>query len=267
MRRIFLIPLLLISLALRAAAQDGLAARNEAFLRTVRSGDRDAAAAFFPRRGEWTWVQALRDAPAGQPPSIRRFAAADARAAIGERGPACWSFQRGNGAVGPPETYLGMQAEMHGTRWRRVRGNRFVPPGQSAASPVFVEWRREDGRWVLSSFGDVDHYGGPHVAGVPTYLVRDTASPLPPMPVYVTGEPWFVNNEYYVFEGRVYLKYGRPRPIDPALLHRVGRRGMVGVYAERGAPGPYGVVLVLYFPTAPGEFQPYPIAEAPLSCG
>jgi hypothetical protein len=44
---------------------------------------------------------------------------------------------------------------MHrGTGWRRVRGNRFVPPGASASSAIFVEWRREGDRWVVSAFGD-----------------------------------------------------------------------------------------------------------------
>ena len=39
--------------------------------------------------------------------------------------------------------------------------------------------------------------------------------------------------------------------------------------AERGEPepGPDGFFEVLYIPSAPGEYQPYTIGEAPLSCG
>jgi hypothetical protein len=41
-----------------------------------------------------------------------------------------------------------------GREWRRVTSTRFVPPGASRFSPVFVEWRREGERWVVSAVGD-----------------------------------------------------------------------------------------------------------------
>lgn len=41
-----------------------------------------------------------------------------------------------------------------GTAWRRVTPTRFVPPGAPRSSPVFVEWRREGERWVVSAVGD-----------------------------------------------------------------------------------------------------------------
>jgi hypothetical protein len=46
------------------------------------------------------------------------------------------------------------QVMMRGVEWRRVSGTRFVPPGETAASAIFVEWRREGSKWVVSSFGD-----------------------------------------------------------------------------------------------------------------
>lgn len=42
----------------------------------------------------------------------------------------------------------------HRRPWRRVRGARFVPPGASAGSATYVEWRREGDRWVIAAFGD-----------------------------------------------------------------------------------------------------------------
>ncbi|HEX8244638.1 MAG TPA: hypothetical protein VF541_14125 [Longimicrobium sp.] len=46
-------------------------------------------------------------------------------------------------------------------RWRRVRGNRFVPVGDPNSAGFFVEWRREGGRWVVSAFGDESFGEGP----------------------------------------------------------------------------------------------------------
>jgi hypothetical protein len=266
-RRLPLIVLLALAVpsAVRAQAGDGLRERNHAFLRALHTGARDSIAAeFFPRAGEWTWVHTLEGAPATSRVTTRRFAAGETRRTIGTGGPACWSFEPGwDGGVSLAEPLLlGVQATAH-TRWRRVGGNRFVPPGASAASPVFVQWRREDGRWVVSSFGDAEAWEGPPLAGIPADLVRDTVTELPPTPVYATSERWFVNNEPFVFGGRHYFRYRQPRAIDPDLLHRVGRRGMVGVYAERGGPD---LMDVLYIPTAKGEYQPYD-TEGPLTCG
>ena len=96
----FILPLL-IATALPAAAQDGLAARNEAFLQAAQDANRDSIAAFFPRRGDWTWVQKQVGAPPGRDVSIWRFAATETMRAIGRDGPACWSFEQMHGEVGP----------------------------------------------------------------------------------------------------------------------------------------------------------------------
>ena len=33
--------------------------------------------------------------------------------------------------------------------WTKVKGNKFVPPGDSPTSGTYVKWRREGGRWVI----------------------------------------------------------------------------------------------------------------------
>jgi hypothetical protein len=279
MRRFSLLSTILALIVLPAAATaqrgDGLEARHRAFLRALLHGGRDSVVAFFPRRGDWTQVEVMLEAQPGHQLSVRRFSAAQTRAMIGEGGPACWSFQRAPGGGSSPEpTFLAMRAdyaEYERRRWRRVRGNRFVPPGRPAASSTFVEWRREDGRWVVSAYGDESPSGGPHLAGTPAEIVRDrdTVTLLPPTPVYAGGERWYDNSEPFMFGGERYVKYGQPRPLEPGLLRRIGRRGRMAVYAEREVPepGPDGYFEVLYVPSAPGEYQPYTIGEAPLSCG
>ena len=37
-----------------------------------------------------------------------------------------------------------------GRMWRRVGGNKFVPPGSDASSLTFVRWRRDGQRWVIA---------------------------------------------------------------------------------------------------------------------
>ncbi|HEU4560216.1 MAG TPA: hypothetical protein VFS20_20370 [Longimicrobium sp.] len=258
MPRIFPILALLLAIPLRAAAQDGLESRNGAFLRAVRDAPPDSVAAFFPRRGEWTWTQAAEGAPAGHPLAVQRFAATETLRAIGPGGAVCRSFWQSQGGVGPMETVLIMRIKRNGTRWRRVAGNRFVPPGASSRSPVFVQWRREDGRWVVSGFGDAA-YWFPRVLGGfrGSDVVRDTVLGLPSTPVYAAQAPWYVENRPISFEGYRYTKYGRPRVIADSLLTRIGRFGLIGVYTAKDD----AEWEVLYIPTAPGEYQPYQTAH------
>jgi hypothetical protein len=55
---------------------------------------------------------------------------------------------------------LSHQLRFRGSLWRRVRGNRFVPPDGPDSSPIYVQWRRdEDGRWVVSVIGDESYSG------------------------------------------------------------------------------------------------------------
>jgi hypothetical protein len=261
MPRIVPILPLLLAIPLRAAAQDGLESRNEAFLRAVEHAPRDSVAAFFPRRGDWTWTQVAEGAPPAHRSRVRRFAATETLRAIGGGGPVCTSFWQSGGGVGPVETMLVMRINRGGTRWRRVAGNRFVPQGESARSPTFVQWRREDGRWVVSAFGDAT-YWSPRVPGEfrSDDAVHDTALRLPPTPVYAAEAPWYLESEPITFEGHRYTKYGRPRALADSLLTRVGRLGMIGVYA--GKRDAYAEII--YIPLAPGEYQPYQVGHGGL---
>jgi hypothetical protein len=253
MPRIFPILPLLLAIPLRAAAQDGLESRNEAFLRAVEKAPRDSVAAFFPRRGDWTWTQVAHGAPPGRGSTVWRFAATETLRAIGQGGPACASFWQSGGGVGPLETVLVMRIEGDGTRWRRVAGNRFVPPGESTRSPVFVQWRREDGRWVVSAFGDATHWFPRVIGEFRGDVVRDTVLPLPPTPVYAAEAPWYVENRPIDFEGYRYIKYGQPRTVADSLITRVGRFGLIGVYTAKRDTA----AEILYVPVASGRYQPY----------
>lgn len=257
-----LLPLMLaITAPLAAGAQPAasgatLDARMQAFFAEIPEEPNTALAAFFPRRGDWTWVQTIRDMESGRPvrTGVWRFPGAETARAIGADGPACGSFDGPHGEFGPFEGRFGMQAMLHGGRWRRVRGNRFVPPGASAASAVFVEWRREDGQWVVSAFGDEEFYR-PRLLGVEAGMVSRDTSLAPEGAAYAAGQAWYVERLPIRMEHVRYVQYGPPRSLsaqDRAHLQRVGVMGRVSVYAERGGPPD-----PLYVPISPGEFQPY----------
>jgi hypothetical protein len=172
----------------------------------------------------------------------------------------CEAFLEFLGDIGDE---LEMRIETDGTRWRRVAGNRFVPPGESARSPMFVQWRREDGRWVVSAFGHaIDWF--PRVLGYSRGdVVRDTVLRLPSTPVYAAEAPWYLDSRTIYFEGRSYTKYGLPRAIADSLsLRRIGRFGLIGVYVEKGSV----YAEVLYIPLAPGQYQPYQMGHVRPRC-
>jgi hypothetical protein len=181
----------------------------------------------------------------------------------------CESFR---GFSGPYGDELQMRIGTDGTRWRRVAGNRFVPPGESARSPMFVQWRREDGRWVVSAFGHATHWFPP-VLGYSLHghaVVPDTVLPLPSTPVYAAEAPWYVESRTIYFRGLSYTKYGLPRAIADSLsLRRVGRFGLIGVYAEKRDTSPellYPFPELLYIPLAPGQYQLYEMGHGPVHC-
>lgn len=231
-----------------------------AFLEAVEDEPIDRIAAFFPKRGGWTWVQSYVDRAGRR--GTWRFPATETLRAITVGGPACLSFGVPGAHVGPPEGVLSMQVAAHGTRWRRVGARRFVPPGAPDDSPAFVEWRLEDGEWVVSAFGD-EYYYDPGLLGVSvldrTVGRRDSTRGrrLTADDAYAEKEPWFISDEPIVFEGGRYTKYGLPRTLAEHEVTRIGSLGRVGVFAEAGASGA-GMPDVLYLPVRPGgEFQPY----------
>ena len=273
MPRIFPILPLLLAIPLRAAAQDGLESRNEAFLRAMARAPNDSLAAFFPRRGDWTWTQVTEGAPPWHRPTVWRFAAPETLQTILRSGSVCEAF---SGFMGTYGNDLLMRTEADGTRWRRVAGNRFVPPGESARSPMFVQWRREDGRWVVSAFGHANSWH-PRVLG---YIrghdvVPDTVLRLPSTPVYAAEAPWYLDSRTIYFEGRSYTKYGLPRAIPDSLsLRRVGRFGLIGVYVEKRVPrsrppaprGRWRHPDLIYIPLAPGQYQLYEVGHGGAPC-
>jgi hypothetical protein len=228
----------------------------------VRSDHRDSVASFFPRNGSWNWVQTVRhpDANTVVATGTWRFSAGDTRRAIGEGGPLCESFEPMGGGAGPFEGRLGIQLSIglsDGRAWRYVGSNRFVPPDQPDHSRIFVQWRREEDRWVLTSIGDESLFF-PRVAGKRADRpgeVQRTALVAPP--AYAADAEWYRQNTPVVLDGYRYIKYGAPRPLTPAQIERIGAKDGVPVYAARGdarAPG------VIYVATDASNFQPY---EAP----
>ncbi len=145
--------------ASEAAAQRpsaSLEARMREFMATVHRRPVDSAAVFFPRTGTFDYVLTSHY----EDRSVRgiwRFPAADALAAI--RGPLRSSFTINY--EGQRIGTLSHQVMERGREWRRVPGNRFVPPGATAASAAFVEWRKEGSEWVVASFGDEGFPGAP----------------------------------------------------------------------------------------------------------
>jgi hypothetical protein len=209
---------------------------------------------FFPTRGEWTWV--LTTHYAGRPDSVGpwRFPAAQTDSAIGFNGPVCDAFRSGDYVV------LGTLVSRAGARpWRRVSGTRFVPPESGARSPVFVEWRREDERWVVASFGGEGDYMPPRPPD-PALAPRGARAPLR-LPLADTarvaaGAQWYESNEPITFAGYRLVKYGLPRQLQESDLERWGTLNGVDVYGERGSNP--SIIEVVYLPVdRAGSFHAY----------
>ncbi|HEU4884624.1 MAG TPA: hypothetical protein VFT45_20380 [Longimicrobium sp.] len=132
-----------------AADEASLEARMRAFLTPAARASADSVAAFFPRSGDFTWVRTTHSGDRDVT-GIWRFRGADLHAA--HQGPLndVFTINYHGQTVGS----LAHQIQIRGSRWRRVPGNRFVPADAPDSSPIYVQWRREDGRWVVSVIGD-----------------------------------------------------------------------------------------------------------------
>lgn len=258
---LFALPLLFLT-AIPLAAQAGaspasLERRMGAFLRAVVEEPRDSVAAYFPKSGDWRYVPSLLEAPRGTPPGGWLFRGDETLRAIGKGGPLCWSFEASWGDTGPFEGAIVSRAWVARTGWRRVRGNRFVPPGGSARSPAFVEWRREGGEWVVSSIGEQQPYHTPRPSPWERNQARRDRRPPPAAPPersYAADAEWYVNNEPISFEGMTYVKYGLPRPLADDEVERIGSLGGVAIFVEAGMNG---ATEILYVLAGPGQYQPY----------
>jgi len=233
-----------------------------AFVRQVNGGrhhGRADLAGWFPRRGDWTWV--VTRYPLGHAPGhagLRRFAAAQTLSALEPGGPSCDSFgAEGSMVLGALVTYT--QDEL-GSTWRQVGATRFVPPGDPPDSPVFVQWRREDGRWVIDAYGDEWRF--PRVAGigveeiVPVRARTPLRLPLADTARLAAGAGWFESRRAIPGAGRSYWPLDDPpRRIENRPLVHFGTVRGVAAYAEPGAgPAP----AVLYVPLdRTGTFHVY----------
>ena len=237
-----------------------LQARMDAFLEAVEAGIAGKAAHFFPRDGHFTWVRTTHY-PSG-PPRVGfwRLRAADVAKATETCGPLYGSFTFL--PHGQPLGGFYDQMSASDRTWKRVRGTRFVVQGGWSTTPAFVEWKREDGRWVVSSFGDEAHRSGPErrLLGAPAgMVVRDTSAARSRDDVYATGARW----QEITFGSFRYTRYGTPRPLESRELAWIARAGPVRVYAApRDRDGE-----VLYLPTSAGVYQPYQSERSPSCVG
>jgi hypothetical protein len=217
---------------------------------------------FFPAHGDWDWVLTTHG-PDGRPHRVvQRFPGAQTKEAMQPGGPLCDSFQ-GSDAI-PVGTII--EQELHvlmgrdDLPWRRTRGTHFVPPDASDDSPVFVEWRREDGRWVVSAIGengDDTDLGGRAVPVFPQHMPRTPLRfPLPTDTKVAGDADWFVDSNAILVWGHRWVKYGGPRILKEGDVVRVAAdyRG-VGVWVE---PDVTHIPQVIYLLVGlAGNFQPY----------
>lgn len=126
------------------------ASANRAFLRAAEAGDVDSIMPFLPRKQVLTWTKTIHTR-LGSRVEVKRYTREQALGEI-----ATGELQ----ASFAPDVHatvvgsLGAQVMETGDQWVRVNRTRFVPPGSTASSATYVQWRREGSRWVVSSFGD-----------------------------------------------------------------------------------------------------------------
>lgn len=253
-----LISFLICVLPVRAEAQPAaLRARMDAFVTALREQEpMERIAGFFPRQTAWEFVNTPGSDPRARL-SRQRFTPQQTLAAIREGGEVCDSFGGAGGDVGPSEGALVSQAMMKQGRWRYAGRERFVPPGAGVRSPIYVEWLRENGRWVIVRVSEEAHYS-PKLLGTPAedVITRDTTAgvglPIEQRSALRTG--WYQSHWMLSFASSRYVKYGLPRTLPGEHLERFGSIGLVPVFVERGVADPAGNFFIL---TAPGEYQTY----------
>lgn len=241
------------------AAGGSLEARSEAFLRAASRSEADSLIAYFPREGTWTWTQRYLDRRL----VVRwRFGAEETLRAIDLGGPACDLFDSPRGDTGPVEgSSLGREVMEHGTGWRLVPGNGFVPPGSTANSPTYVRWRRERGAWVITEIGGTAWYHEPRLLGRDVNSATTDTSAESAY-AYAPSRGWFRNTEPILFGSMRFVMYGLPRELGSGELARIGEIQGVPIYAEAGASGNHEVI---YVAVRDGAYQPYTAFGSP-SC-
>jgi hypothetical protein len=112
---------------------------------------------------------------------------------------------------------------------------------------VFVEWRREDGQWVVSAFGDEGYYVPRLLGSGADAFERDTA--------LVPEDAAFAPEDGYTITLECPRSVRDPRPIEGGELTRVGVLERVRVYVARDET--WDPAEILYLPVAPGRYQVY----------
>ena len=169
----------------------------------------------------------------------------------------CHSFHQGDGMA------YGSLVWYSSSGWRRVSPTRFEPLDPDPEWNVFVDWRREDGRWVVSAIGQEGEHV-PRVLGTSVEEARDTLRGRPlrlPMPAdarYATATRWYPAGEPLRLDGPPMLRYGSPRKLEDGSLVYFTTYDGVALYTEprelRSSWGP----TVVYAPLDPsGLFQAY----------
>lgn len=241
-----------------------LLARTRAFLHAVENDTIEAVRGYFPRRGDWTWISTEHGPGFPRREGRWRFPGAETLRAIWNGAPVCESLRQAGGEYGPQAGTLADALMEHGSAWRHVRGTRFAPRASSRRRYTYVEWRREDGRWVIATLADevflYRHPAQRPVLGHPLVPAarREVSLLRPgvfaPTQGYAGGEPWYEQHLPIEFDGYRYLKYGLPRPIADHELARVGSLGRIGLYREAGTTG---TPAHLYVPVRSGEYVPF----------
>ncbi|HET7462493.1 MAG TPA: hypothetical protein VFJ82_14665 [Longimicrobium sp.] len=231
--------------------------------RTMRAFLREAGMTvlgFFPTRGEWDYVTETRYRGAGKVVGIHRFSAAQTRDAI-ERpdGPLCNMFSSGDGVVFP--SVVGYAIESPG--WRRVGPRRFQPSQADDRIGVWVEWKREDGRWVIAAIGEWATEP-PRVLGTPVAQARDTVRgrrlslPLPPGAKLAPDAPWYQAGRTLQIEGPPYLRVQLTQKFASGRLVSYATVDGVTIWTEREQLQSSWGPNVVYVPIdRDGTFQVY----------
>lgn len=95
-------------------------------------------------------------------------------------------------------------------------------------------------------------------AGDSLYEGRPLREAFPVTAEYGRSAPWYVNNEYLRFRGRIYWKFGLPRLLKTTDVVSIGRseQGLAVFTEPRDSREP--VLEFVYVPDSPGcLFQPY----------
>jgi hypothetical protein len=130
-----------------AAAPESLEAAMAGFIDALSRKDVPAFLEFFSRNKPFRFIGTIQ--PKRQVDLVRFDALArELNARDVDRGWYSVLFDGG------PDDSLALTIEDPARRpWRRVKGQKFVPPDDDDDSTLFITWRKENGRWVVDAIG------------------------------------------------------------------------------------------------------------------